>query len=434
MRESPELCQSNSKQGVALDEGDRCLNHEGQRGFTMPREEVVQHICDVVAAECEAAFGRRGVSLVMTGSAARGEATIVNSGNGCKLLGDAEFLVVVKQRAGATDTRCAEIVRCETRRKLRSRGIEATIDIAVVHTSYFKKLPPRIFSYELRVCGRVLSGDHSILELIPKSTARDISREDAWRLLCNRMIEQLEFVGDLERSPVQLTPRLHYATVKLYLDMATSYLVFIGGYAPSYQERSAYLMALAAEPTREAPFSLRKFAERVAECTSWKLTGDQECLDLCVELWHEAVGYMRRLWRWEMIQLTDDQDELTIAGLSTRLAKQQKIEESVRGWLSLVKRRGWLKSCAQWPRWMKLAHHSTPRHLVYQAAAEVAFRLPCLVKHAGQPSRLDVRWGEIQSLLPLQAPQSNTGHETDWRKIAADVLWNYSKYLQDTRA
>jgi len=434
VRKRPDCEPSDLKQGVALNEEDRFHHREIQDKLMTRRNEVVQKICDAVGAECNTAFGNRAVSLIVTGSAARGEATIVNSGNGWKLLGDAEFLLVVQQTAGAADARRADTVMRESVRKLRSQGIEASTGLAVVQVSYFKRLPPYIFSYELRVCGRVISGDPSILELIPKFSAGDISREDAWRLLCNRMIEQLRFVGDLEGSPVQLTPRLHYATVKLYLDMATSYLAFIGGYAPTYRERAERLATLATEPINEAPFSLRKFGARVAECTSWKVTGDEEGRDRRVELWHEAIRYMRRLWRWEMIQLTNDHDDLSIADLSAHLARQQNMGQWLRGWMSLVKRRGLLKSSPQWPRWMKLAFHSTPRYLVYQAAAEVAFRLPCLVKHGSQPRILNLRWREIQALLPEQAPQSDSCRDAIWLKLVDDVLWNYSEFLQDTRA
>jgi hypothetical protein len=422
------------KQDVASNEENRYYHHEIQDELMMRRIEVVQKICDVVDAESKTVFGNRVISLIVTGSAARGEVTIVNSGNGCKLLGDAEFLIVVQNTSGSVDAGCADTVKRESARKLRSQGIEVSIDLAVVRVSYFKSLPPFIFSYELRVCGRVLSGNPSVLELIPKFTARDISREDAWRLLCNRMIEQLEFVADLERSPAQLTPRLHYATVKLYLDMATSYLAFIGGYAPTYRERAERLAKLATEPDNGAPFPVRKFAARVAECTSWKLTGDEEGRDSRVELWREAIRYMRRLWRWQMIQLTGQCNDLSIAGLSACFSRRQNVAQRLRGWMSLAKRRGLSKSLPQWPRWIRLASHSTPRYLVYQAAAEVAFRLPCLLKHGDQSARLNIRWREMQEILPERAPQSESSPDAIYWKLVRDVLWNYSEFLQDTRA
>jgi hypothetical protein len=422
------------KPGSASNGENRYHRHEIQDELVTRRIEVVQKICEVVSAECKTAFGNRVISLIVTGSAARGEATIVNSGHGWKLLGDAEFLIVVQNTAESVDARCTDSLKRESERKLRRQGIEVSIDLAVVEASYFKKLPPYIFSYELRVCGRVVSGDPSVLELIPRFTVSDISREDAWRLLCNRMIEQLEFVVDLERSPEQLTPRLHYATVKLYLDMATSYLTFMGCYAPTYRDRAERLAKLAIEPTDDNPFSVSKFAARVAECTSWKLTGDEAGRDSRVELWREAIRYLRRLWRWQMIQMTNERNDSTIAGLSACFARQQKPAQRLRGWISLIKRRGLLKSSPQWPRWIRLASYSTPRYLVYQAAAEVAFRLPCLLKHGDRLAGLNIRWREMRDLLPERAPESKSFPHAVYWELVSDVLWNYSEFLKDTRA
>jgi hypothetical protein len=398
------------------------------------KDGVIRIICNVVAADSDSAFGSSLLSLILTGSAARGEATIVRSDAGWKVLGDAEFLVVVRKSSGAGDEDRANQLRCESAKKLLSLGIEVAIGLAVVRESYLRSLPPYIFSYELRTHGRVISGDTAILELIPHFSARDISREDAWRLLCNRMIEQLGLVEELRDSVEVLTPRLHYATVKLYLDMATSYLIFAGDYAPSYRERATRLLDLSEQPGNETPFPLKKFARVVAECTSWKLSGDEADCDRRTELWHEAISYMRCLWRWEMIQLTNDQGELTVAALSKRFARQQSVAQRMRGWISLAKRQGWLKNCLRWPQWARSAFRSTPRNLVYQAASEVAFRLPCLVKHGDQPPRLNVNWREVQSLLPDHAPRSNSRRSPAWREIVDDVLWNYSHYLQNTRA
>lgn len=394
------------------------------------RREVTRKICDVVAAECSAAFGDRILSLVVTGSVARDEATVVSLDSGWKLLGDAEFLVVVRQTSGPADATSLDFIKSESEAKLRSERIEVDIDLGLVRTSYLKNLPPHIFSYELRACGKVISGDPGILNLIPTYGPKDLSREDAWRLLCNRMIEQFRFMGEPMNSATQLSPRLHYATVKLFLDMATSYLVFAGDYAPTYRERAERLMALAQQAGNASTFPLRKFAIRVTECTSWKLTGDGADYDNRVEFWHEAINYMRRLWRWEMLQLTGERSEFAIHCLMARLASQQGIKQRLRGWMSLAKRRGWKASWLDWPRWVKLAVRSTPRYLVYQVAAEVAFRLPCLVKQSDQHSRLNVNWRKLHALLP----QSNLDGDTDWRKVANDVLWNYSDFLQNTRA
>ena len=407
---------------------------EKQPKLAMRRDEVVQQICDVVAAECKCVFAHRLFSLILTGSAARDEITMTQVGTGWKLTSDAEFLVVVRKTDERLDSKLADSLKYEGASKLRSQGIDVSIDLAVVDASYLKELPPHIFSYELRNCGKVVLGDPSILEVIPKFTAAQLSKEDAWRLLCNRMIEQLAFVDDLENCPAELTPQLAYATVKLYLDMATSYLVFTDQYAPTYGERAKRLRVLADRPNDATPFPLVKFASRVAECTSWKLSGDQESCDADMEFWHEAISYMRRLWRWEMIQLTQANGELTVANLSSLLAEELTIRQRLRGWISVVKRRGWFKSFGRWPHWMRLANRSTPRYLVYRAATEIAFRLPCLIKHGGAPPRLDVNWEEIRETLPEWAPRSSSGDGATWRKLVDDVAWNYAEFLRGTRA
>lgn len=397
------------------------------------RSEVVSQICQVVTKNCATTFGNRMISLILTGSAARNEATILKDGNRWKIAGDAEFLALVRQETG-TDVRAATLVSSESSKELSQQGIDAVIEVAVVTASYFQKLPPYIFSYELRTCGKVISGDPTALSLIPEFSVAEISREDAWRLLCNRMIEQLEFVDDLETSTSELTPRLAYATVKLYLDMATSYLVFTGNYAPTYRERTDRILALARNAAIEAPFPLAKFSTRVAQYTSWKLSGEEPFEEAGCEFWHDAISYMRRLWRWEMIRLTDANGELTVSSLARRLAEDQNAHQRFRAWMSAAKRNGWLNSILQFPRWIRLFRRSTPRYSVYQAAAEIAFRLPCLLKHRGRPPRLDVNWRELHNLLPVRRSQPDLSSCPVWRQVADDVLWNYKQLLRSTRA
>jgi hypothetical protein len=381
-----------------------------------------------------AAHGNALRSIVLTGSLARDEGTFVPHSQGLELLGDADFLVVFS--AGSQMPAVAEDASLSRKIEeiLLKDGLRCTVHAHAVSPQYFQALPRAIFSYELRKCGRIVWGDPGILELIPDFSLADLSHEDAWRMLCNRMIEQLAFVHRLAADSADLLPDLHYATVKLFLDMATSYLVFAGQYAPSYQTRAQRLQRVAADSPANAPFPLAKFAARVSDCTMWKLTGEDEYRESSIELWKEAISYMRRLWRWQMMQLAGKTGVLTVAELSRALAQRQTAKQRLRGWASVVKRRGGLKSAVHWPRWARMAFHATPRYLVYHAATEVAFRLPCLVKHSGQPPRLDVDWDELRALLPERAPQSQYTDKELWRKLVDDVLWNYSQFLEGTTA
>lgn len=397
------------------------------------RSEVVPRICQVVAEHCLAAFGNRLTSLILTGSAARNEATILKDDKKWRVAGDAEFLVLVNQTSHKDDNSAASVT-AQSAKELLEQGIDVAVDLGVVTASYFKELPPHIFSYELRASGKVISGDPDALSLIPDFSPGQLSREDAWRLLCNRMIEQLALIDDLGTSVSELTSRVEYATVKLYLDMATSFLIFAGEYAPTYRERAEHLSRMAARANADVPFPLAKFAARVAECTSWKLSSEGSLSESDPEFWREAISYMRRLWRWEMIHLTYTSGELTVASLTSRLAQRQTTRQRFRAWVSAAKRNSWARSLVEFPRWLRLAARSTPRYLVYQVAADVAFRLPCLVKHSGQPPRLDVNWRFLRDLLPVRKSQLDSSARPVWRQVVDDVLWNYSHLLRNTRA
>ncbi|HEV2119241.1 MAG TPA: hypothetical protein VGS11_03895 [Candidatus Bathyarchaeia archaeon] len=406
---------------------------ETDSGIMMQSDAVIRDICDVVKAECNAVFGDRILSLVLTGSAARGEATIVHSENGWKVLGDAELLVILRRTPTVADKTSMDVVKRASADKLRSQGIVVAIDLGVVTGSYLKNLPPYIFSYELRANGRVVSGDPTILQLIPQFAITDISREDAWRMLCNRMIEQLSFVDDLSKSIAQMTQNLHYATVKLFLDMATSYLVFVGKYEPTYRERAKRLESLAGEDGNEAPFPLRKFANRIAECTAWKLSGDESNCDLRLELWHEAISYLRQLWRWEVMRMIKTTGNFSDAELCSRLSKQLTRWQKLRGWASVLKRSGGFKSWHNWRRWSKLGLRATPRYWIYRAGMEMAFNLPDLVAPTADGSKLGLDYLQLASILPMCKMKSGSREEV-WRLLARQIAANYWKYLADTRA
>jgi hypothetical protein len=391
-------------------------------------------MCEHIVYHCVRTYRDRLRAVVLTGSMARDEATFVRDGKGVKLLGDADCALVFRKDASLPADSETVLLQHTIEEHLAKDGVCGKVVLAAVTPRFLENLPHDIATYELRNCGQVLWGEPDILSIVRNFSASDILREDAWRMLCNRMIEQLAYVGHLNDTCAELTPELHYATVKLFVDMSTSYLVFAKEYAPSYRERCKRLLILAERQHGEVPFPLKKFAARVAECTSWKLSGAEGDCDRRVELWHDGISYLRRLWRWEMIQLTNARGELTIEVLSRQLAKQQTAQQRLRGWLSVAKRRGWLKSWRRWARWMRLSLESTPRYLVYRAATEVVFRLPCLLKHEGEPPRLDVDWHAVQALLPERAPRSNSPQKVLWRELADDVLWNYSEFLLSTRA
>jgi hypothetical protein len=400
---------------------NECLTSQEVSGCARRAKAV---ICETTARLCREAFGNSLRAIVLTGSLARDEATFVEEGASCRLLGDADvFLVFDRTSKVPLPVRIASIT-AEIETALRLQDIHGAVSLAAVDAAYLRGLPRHIASYELRSCGEVIAGEAGILSLAPAFAPADIALEDAWRLLANRTIELLEIVaaeGDVERTVVQ------YRVIKLFLDMATSYLVFTGRYSPTYGSRAQTLsiMAAAVDGSANSSFPLQAFAELVSACTTAKLEGCGVNMPPR-ELWHNAVRFGGLLWRWELEQLTGASGHLDASELMSRWMKQQPLKAKLRGWASLLRRSGWLRSCRHWPRWALLARRGSPRYCVYAVAAGVfASNL------SRQQNQQNVNCKSLLNGLPLADLRSS---EPSWQATAQLVATNYRRYLETTTA
>jgi len=372
-------------------------------------------------------------AIVFTGSMARDEATCVLKDEWYKVLGDAEFLLVFK---GNVALPSLEEINCQQRRiedALRQHNIECRVSLAAVRANYFEELPKHIFSYELRNCGRVIWGNAMVLDLIPQFAPSDVSQEDAWRLLCNRIVEQLEVASELPVSSEFFSAAAYYRTIKLYLDIATSFLVFAGAYDPTYAGRSKRLNALARESSgTDQPFDLTAFARVVETCTAWKL--DPQCVRLPAnrEFWETAVYHAQLLWLWELRRLTGTVLQASRRDLLEKWRQMQRLPVRLRGWAYIARRQGWSQAIRLSPRWVPRAFRASPRYLVYVVASELFFRLPCVLSPEKSRRRVDVDWAKVRHALPVLPGASVAS--PDWRQLASDVVWNYQQFLVGTRA
>jgi hypothetical protein len=230
--------------------------------------------------------------------------------------------------------------------------------------------------------------------------------------------------------------------VKLYLDMATSLLVFAGAYAPTYRQRADALRALAggADRASDWPFPLDEFADRVACATRVKLgggAGPTPGADLDGQLalldWGEAVADARRLWRWELTRLGGAEPQLDDRSLLGRWMSAQPLPARLRGWLYVARRTGWWRSLAYCPRWIRYAWRASPRYWVYASATELLFGLPALLGPAPAGPSLS-RLRELTAALPVSISREAGPTAAPWQRLAADITWNYKQFLTDTRA
>jgi hypothetical protein len=379
---------------------------------------------------CSRHYGAALRAIIQTGSLARDEASYRCEPGRTVVLGDAEFILIFGERARLPHPRDIVAVQTEIENALAARAIQCDIGLNRSYPSYLRSIRPHIFGYELMTCGRVVAGDTGILSLIPRFSSGDIPLEDAWRLLQNRMIELLEVSTDLADSPGVLPERVYYRVVKLYMDMATSLLLFAGAYAPSYRERAANLRSLAVRHSRgDWPFELEEFAETVAGCTNWKLAPGSPRAGEGERFWRRAIADARRLWRWELARLTQAPEDASDEELWVRWAGQQTWAARIRGWLYVIRSQGCLRGWRNWLKWAQLACESSPRYWIYKAGTELLFQLPPLLAASDfhGPATLDVR-GRLPAL------HARSARKAKWSDLISEVAWNYHEFLVQTRS
>lgn len=426
-------------------------------------------ICHESVEACCHAFGRQLSAIVLTGSVARDEATCIEEGQGIKVLGDAEFFLVFKAQAPLPSKAALDPLTDQVKVRLGDQKIWCNLEFAPVHPDYFRRLRPAIFAYELRTSGRVVWGDSSVLSLIPPFSVADIPRDDAWRLLLNRMIECLEVTPDLLTAEKSAIEKLQYRLVKLCLDMATSFLLFAGNYRATYQARDQALRQMAErnQDTGRFPLPLLAFSRQVSACTEFKLRGRTE-VSLAAAgpvsqpdsvLWCDVLDYVNPLWRWELTQLLGAPGTSADNELMERWISQQPLWSRLRGWLVVLRACGWHRSWRNWPRWIRLACRASPRYWVYAAASDLFFPLfPELVSRLPEWSGGDATrstalteclrstlpcdqslarrypWTHRISTLPI-APQSpGQASLPEWAKLATGIATNYHRFVEHTRS
>jgi hypothetical protein len=377
----------------------------------------------VLASSAEKAFANALRAVILTGSLARNEATFVPAENGFRLLGDCDLLLLFQDNEPLPTSAEIQTFQHATEEALANVGISAPVSASAIHSDYLQKLDPTIFAYELRTNGVVLCGDEACLAGIPGFTPDQIPLDDAWRMLCNRMVECLEHASSITETDPRLTPELAQTVAKLYLDMTTSLLLFLKRYRPTYGERLLQLEQLTVDQPSALPFSGHEFLQHVRAFTQWKLAPESSTpADL--ESLKAGVAYAHLLYRWELERLTDTSNQATDLELSDRWARKQGVKNRLRGWGYVVRACSRSNYPKTWLRWLLLFASRSPRQAVYDTGAELFFRLPCILS-----GRREANWDRLRKKLPVS--NSTSG---EWSELARDVVWNYKTFLVGTRA
>ena len=356
-------------------------------------------------------------ALILTGSAARGEATIAPRPGSVQWLSDLELLVVIPDSAPLrhTTTTLDELAR-KFRSAMKARKVTIPVELTPAPEKYFERIRPHVFGYELKHCGRTLYGSSDYLARIPSFHWKDIPKEDAWRLISNRMLEWLEYMLEGRRRPL---PFQFYVLVKIWLDLETALSLFSGDYRPTYRERAERLDHVVGwAVSHNCPLPSQSFSDAVRTavnfkfdpCSGFEWLWCAGTAELRAELRRQGLAHiydelqeaLLAAWRWAGREISNGLPE---AG---GVAPVYGFARRMRGWAKLLICMPARNRPGVIARMMRLSHLGSPRSLVYACAARL---LEAAV--SGDPDTL--AW--VRRRLPVPA----SGGEA-WQGLARRCL------------
>ncbi len=356
-------------------------------------------------------------AVILTGSTARGEASVLPTPNGLRLLSDLEFLVIVRSPFDwARLRRQMTVLSHRATRDIGASGREAVIEYGPAGRIYLQRnIRPCIFAYDLRTHGQVVWGRSDILSDIAPFEVGDIPPENALNLLMNRLIERL--VSHRATSAVPSTASLDhaYGAVKFILEAAGSALACTGGHVSCYRERGLYFDALLqAEPTLATALSNRDaFKCWLQTAIACKLEPSQQRLaDLQRALsLSQCAHWGRDLWLWQVRRLLGGAPDFHEA--LQQYVKREPFALRLKGWVKLLRHPLRPPGALFWSRMARLWPQSSPQTLTYAAALLLLASLTD-VHTADWPQR-------VRALMPVRGNATTPESLVD----AVGGLWTW---------
>ena len=285
------------------------------------------------------------LGLILTGSVARGEGTLIADAEaGTRWLGDLDCVVVVRPGWGTPAREIDDtLLHVETELNNdpgnRHRGLK--IGLSRMPASRLARLRQSIFNRELLEHAKLLWGTPSALPIPPWWTAgaREVPMRDAFRLLNNRIMQQViarigNETGDAEPLSTE------YRLSKFWIELATSLSVFLGCYRTTYRERQS---AIEARLTSRPELLGTEFSEllvtRLREAMAVKFGQTPKALTPASRWLNEAARAARRVWYWESARMLDtNPDDTDWRLVISRLRRLETGRQRARDWMRLLAR------------------------------------------------------------------------------------------------
>jgi predicted nucleotidyltransferase len=381
------------------------------------------------------------IGIILTGSFARGEGSIIKHGDGSfHVLGDIELMVVLLSKKSFTEkySRLKKISK-QIAYELLRRGIYCEIDLSPVSQNYFKNAKPIIFNIELRENGQHLYGDVNFLNQMPAFRVSDIPKDDALNLLSNRIIEQLILYKEVTSSHEINFAQSVYQLTKLYMDIGGSFLAFTGNYTTTYSKRVMKLRELSDRISKNGfeGIDLRALYHKVTLFTEIKLFPKSEYYFPTKSTTHDvqdkkefilmkiiaAVDDVKDLWIWEMTKIYCLQ-QTDLKEILERLQQYEKLLLRLKGWLKLIILHCNYMHRFSFSRVMKLLFLGSPRNLINICAAQSYFSLneSNIISNSAQ---------DIRDLIPVLYDEKRDSVERLTDSNITNIIKNWEIYLKN---
>jgi hypothetical protein len=244
------------------------------RGATLDGLDYPAAIQGQLAAVCECIVSRvYPLSLLLLGSAARGELAYFDWGGHTEVLSDYEFMIVTDSHVPARQKSELRAALDDLRLHFDSQNPLFHNDVTFRERDRLRNLPPLIFTYEMKCNGKLLYGD-DLRHLMPQVTLESLDRRNTNEILYKRLWATLLYLPETilsgELSPLERQVA-GYTLCRNALDLTTVLLPREGILLPTYRERVEQLERAYAKLTF-APYFGSDFPAFMRECLTRRLT------------------------------------------------------------------------------------------------------------------------------------------------------------------
>lgn len=284
-------------------------------------------------------------SVILYGSPARGEASVMMVGDQVHMLSDYEMKVVGK--SPCLRRLCATLSRQMTARLGVSTGLGWMHPrrLQTSQTGNFRLGPgvPSIFMYELKTCGRTIYGQ-DLLSSSPPINPDDIPLSSGIILVLNRMAESLDYLP-CSAATANATRLARIVWInKTILACADALLLSVRSYHYSYQQRGRRFAAIAHDKFAPLVARVPAMPDLVRQATEFRVRPN---LDLYPgdlgEAWSEVAAMADVVFRYLIEQQYDrsfgSYVEFPTCYLSLSRDRQRSKTPHLRQLVSLLARR-----------------------------------------------------------------------------------------------